>query len=97
MAARLQTGQALTANYPGPGIYLWHVLMIGLCSSPVQVQASAERIASEGGKVVCVDMQQEAVQQVADGIVASGGEACAGGWRADDIGYCQVHRLWPII
>lgn len=60
-------------------------------------KASAERIASEGGKVVCVDMQQEAVQQVADGIVASGGEACAGGWRADDIGYCQVHRLWPII
>jgi NAD(P)-dependent dehydrogenase (short-subunit alcohol dehydrogenase family) len=40
-------------------------------------KASAERIASEGGKVVCVDMQQEAVQQVADAIVASGGEACA--------------------
>ena len=60
-------------------------------------KASAERIASESGKVVCVDMQKEAVQQVADGIVASGGEACAGGWRADDIGYCQVHRLWPII
>jgi NAD(P)-dependent dehydrogenase (short-subunit alcohol dehydrogenase family) len=40
-------------------------------------KASAERIASEGGKVICVDLQQEAVQQVADAIVASGGEACA--------------------
>jgi len=40
-------------------------------------KASAERIASEGGAVVCVDLQAEAVQQVADAIVASGGEACA--------------------
>ena len=40
-------------------------------------KASAQRIASEGGTVVCVDLQEEAVQQVADEIVASGGEACA--------------------
>ena len=40
-------------------------------------KASAERIASEGGKVVCVDLKVEAVQEVADAIVASGGEACA--------------------
>jgi NAD(P)-dependent dehydrogenase (short-subunit alcohol dehydrogenase family) len=40
-------------------------------------KASAERIASEGGTVVCVDLQAEAVQAVADAIVASGGEACA--------------------
>jgi NAD(P)-dependent dehydrogenase (short-subunit alcohol dehydrogenase family) len=40
-------------------------------------KASAERIASEGGKVVCVDLQQDAVQEVADAIVAAGGEACA--------------------
>ena len=40
-------------------------------------KASAERIASEGGTVVCVNMQQEEVQRVADAIVASGGEACA--------------------
>ena len=39
--------------------------------------ASAERIASEGGKVVCVDLKEEAVQGVADGILAAGGEACA--------------------
>ncbi len=40
-------------------------------------KASAERIAGEGGKVVCVDLQQEAVQAVADSILASGSEACA--------------------
>ncbi len=40
-------------------------------------KASAERIAGEGGKIVCVDLQQEAVQEVAESIVASGGEACA--------------------
>ena len=40
-------------------------------------KASAQRIASEGGTVVCVDLQQDAVQQVADDIVAAGGKACA--------------------
>lgn len=40
-------------------------------------KASAERIASEGGTVVCVDLNQDAVQQVANDIVASGGKACA--------------------
>ncbi|MBK6287414.1 MAG: SDR family NAD(P)-dependent oxidoreductase [Gammaproteobacteria bacterium] len=40
-------------------------------------RASAERIASEGGKVICVDLKAEAVQEVADGIIANGGEACA--------------------
>lgn len=40
-------------------------------------KASAERIASEGGSVVCVDLQAEAVQAVVDAIIASGGEACA--------------------
>lgn len=40
-------------------------------------KASAERIAGEGGKVVCVDLKVAAVQKVADAIEASGGEACA--------------------
>jgi len=40
-------------------------------------KASAQRIAGEGGKVACVDLQQEAVQAVADSITASGGEAIA--------------------
>ncbi|MEH6571379.1 MAG: SDR family NAD(P)-dependent oxidoreductase, partial [Halioglobus sp.] len=40
-------------------------------------KASAERIASEGGKIVCVDRQREAVEQVAADIIAAGGEAFA--------------------
>ena len=40
-------------------------------------KASAERIAGEGGKVVCVDRQAEAVEETAAGIIASGGEAMA--------------------
>jgi len=40
-------------------------------------QATAKRIASEGGKIVCVDLQQDAVKAVAAGIVADGGEAIA--------------------
>lgn len=40
-------------------------------------KASAQRIASEGGKVVCVDLKLEAVQAVADSIIAAGGEAYA--------------------
>lgn len=51
------------------------VLITGAASSIGR--ASAERIASEGGKVVCVDLQEKAVQGVADGILAAGGEACA--------------------
>jgi len=40
-------------------------------------KASAIRIASEGGTVVCVDLKEEAVQDVADSINASGGKAWA--------------------
>ena len=40
-------------------------------------KASAIRIASEGGTVVCVDLKQEAVQEVANSIIASGGDALA--------------------
>jgi NAD(P)-dependent dehydrogenase (short-subunit alcohol dehydrogenase family) len=40
-------------------------------------KASAVRIASEGGKIVCVDRQQEAVENVAAEITAAGGEAIA--------------------
>lgn len=36
-------------------------------------KASAERIASEGGKVICVDIQKDAVEAVAAGINASEG------------------------
>ena len=40
-------------------------------------KASAERIPSEGGKVVCVDRQREAVEQAVADIIAAGGEAFA--------------------
>ena len=40
-------------------------------------KASAQRISSEGGTIVCVDINQEQVQGVADAIVAGGGEAIA--------------------
>lgn len=40
-------------------------------------KASAERIANEGGTVVCVDRQEQAVGEVADAIVQSGGKATA--------------------
>jgi NAD(P)-dependent dehydrogenase (short-subunit alcohol dehydrogenase family) len=40
-------------------------------------QASAVRIASEGGTVVCTDLQQDAVQEVASAIVDAGGKAMA--------------------
>lgn len=40
-------------------------------------KASALRISSEGGTVVCVDINTEQVEVVADSIVASGGEAIA--------------------
>jgi NAD(P)-dependent dehydrogenase (short-subunit alcohol dehydrogenase family) len=40
-------------------------------------KASALRISSEGGTVVCVDINTEQVEAVADSIVANGGEALA--------------------
>lgn len=40
-------------------------------------KASAERISSEGGTVVCVDHQEQAVRETADTIVQSGGKAIA--------------------
>jgi NAD(P)-dependent dehydrogenase (short-subunit alcohol dehydrogenase family) len=40
-------------------------------------KASAERIASEGGTVVCVDRQEQSVREAADAIVQSGGKATA--------------------
>jgi NAD(P)-dependent dehydrogenase (short-subunit alcohol dehydrogenase family) len=45
-------------------------------------QASAQRIASEGGAVFCVDLNEAAVQATAEGIRAEGGDAAA---RACDI------------
>jgi NAD(P)-dependent dehydrogenase (short-subunit alcohol dehydrogenase family) len=40
-------------------------------------RASALRIASEGGTVVCVDLQEEAVREVTDSIAEAGGKAIA--------------------
>jgi NAD(P)-dependent dehydrogenase (short-subunit alcohol dehydrogenase family) len=40
-------------------------------------KASAERMASEGGRMICVDLQSDAVEQTAKEIKASGGEAIA--------------------
>jgi NAD(P)-dependent dehydrogenase (short-subunit alcohol dehydrogenase family) len=40
-------------------------------------KASAERMAAEGGKIVCVDVQKEAVELTAKEIRAAGGEAIA--------------------
>ncbi len=40
-------------------------------------RASAIRMAREGGRIVCVDVQQEAVQTTADEIRSNGGEALA--------------------
>ncbi len=40
-------------------------------------KASAERIASEGGKIICVDKQHETVEQVAADIITTGGDAFA--------------------
>ena len=45
-------------------------------------QATAERIASEGGQVVCTDVQTEAVEATAKEIEAAGGRAVA---RTSDI------------
>ena len=56
--------------------YLDKVVLITGAASGIG-KASAVRIASEGGKIVCVDRQKEAVEQVAADIVASGGEAFA--------------------
>lgn len=47
-------------------------------------KASAKRIASEGGTVVCVDLRQDAAQIVADEIVAAGGQAIAYGCDVSD-------------
>jgi NAD(P)-dependent dehydrogenase (short-subunit alcohol dehydrogenase family) len=40
-------------------------------------KASAERMAAEGGRIVCVDLQSEAVEQTAKEIREKGGEAIA--------------------
>jgi len=47
-------------------------------------KATAERIAAEGGRIVCVDVQPEAVELTAKEIRSAGGEAVAHGCDVSD-------------